>query len=345
MKGIESWLEQQRSNNQPFVLFSLPNSTSFTAYFQLNDLVSTDPKTPSFVVAPFKDATHKIFIRADEQQTFSFQETEQNSQEKFKFPNEVSIGKEDYQSIIKKAIFKLHETEFKKVVLSRKIEIPTTSYDPLKWLKNARLAYPNAFVYHLYHPSVGEWLGATPEQLLQFHAKQFQTMALAGTKSSMDQRDWGEKEIEEQALVTETIVSALKTSEIISDLKIDGPKTIRAGALEHLCTTILGSPHPKTSCWELINVLHPTAAVGGIPKKAAVHFIVDNETYDRELYTGYLGPVHGDSANLFVNLRCMQIHSNSISIYVGGGITAKSNPESEWQETIEKTRTMLRLIL
>ena len=82
----------------------------------------------------------------------------------------------------------------------------------------------------------------------------------------------------------------------------------------------------------------------GLPRDKAQRFIQDNEGYDRSFYTGYLGIVKASQANYFVNLRCMQLFENKVKIYVGGGITALSDPILEYDETVQKLITMKRLL-
>ena len=74
-------------------------------------------------------------------------------------------------------------------------------------------------------------------------------------------------------------------------------------------------------------------------------FIVKNEGYDREFYTGFLGELNVDGqTNLFVNLRCMKVENNLVHIFVGGGITIDSNVEDEWQETVEKSKVVKKAL-
>ena len=102
----------------------------------------------------------------------------------------------------------------------------------------------------------------------------------------------------------------------------------------HLCTEFeidLKSPEMD---WDLVSRLHPTPAVCGIPLEASLELISKWENRDRSYYTGYLGPVNLDEGtSLFVNLRSAQFHKGEAAIFVGGGITADSDPESEWKET------------
>jgi isochorismate synthase len=96
----------------------------------------------------------------------------------------------------------------------------------------------------------------------------------------------------------------------------------------------------------IASALHPTPAVCGYPQKYAKEYILKNEAYSREFYTGFLGPVSATdkSATLMVNLRCMKIEANTARLFVGGGITIVSDPEAEWQETQNKMQTMLQVL-
>jgi len=96
---------------------------------------------------------------------------------------------------------------------------------------------------------------------------------------------------------------------------------------------------------DFVAELHPTPAVCGLPKNLADDFIKENEKHDRKYYSGYLGPWKlNQEVNLFVNLRCMEITCDQFVLYAGGGITSKSIPEREWEETIQKAKTLLDVI-
>jgi isochorismate synthase len=223
--------------------------------------------------------------------------------------------------------------------------------------------YPTAFVYCFYHPEVGSWLGATPETLLKIKGHQFFTTALAGTQKFEGKLDveWNPKEIEEQNIVTNFIIENLQP--LITNLKVENVETTKAGSLLHLKTNISGTIDFNTlNLKQMLQTLHPTPAVCGLPKQNAKQFILDHENYDREFYTGFLGElnlkekkfrnsnkhnIENDAyatlktiSNLFVNLRCMQLKSDEAILYVGGGITKDSNSEAEWEETVNKTQTI-----
>ncbi|MBT8260061.1 MAG: chorismate-binding protein, partial [Bacteroidia bacterium] len=152
---------------------------------------------------------------------------------------------------------------------------------------------------------------------------------------------------------------------IVEKLNISSTKTVQAGKLLHLQTDINASLRDN-NLEELIKSLHPTPATCGLPKDKAKAFILEHENYNRSYYTGFLGELNfkvkssrnsnrrniennayvsiKNETNLYVNLRCMQIKQNKAMIYVGGGVTKDSIPEKEWQETVNKTKTMKNVL-
>ena len=95
----------------------------------------------------------------------------------------------------------------------------------------------------------------------------------------------------------------------------------------------------------MLTLLHPTSAVCGMPIEQAKEWIAHAENYDRELYSGFLGPVNFENTtDLFVNLRCAKISEQQIRFYAGAGITEDSDPQKEYEET-ELKINVLRSIL
>ena len=85
--------------------------------------------------------------------------------------------------------------------------------------------------------------------------------------------------------------------------------------------------------------------MGGFPIREALKIICETENRERRYYAGYLGPVYGNGQfDLFVNLRSMELFRDRVELHVGGGLTALSDADSEWNETEIKSRTLLNLI-
>ena len=164
-------------------------------------------------------------------------------------------------------------------------------------------------------------------------------MALAGTQKFTENPNWGAKEQLEQQVVTDYLVQQLQP--FCASLKLNGPYTQQAGFLLHLKTEISGQLHAGFSLQNLLQSLHPTPAVCGMPKDDALQFIGQEEGYDREFYSGFMGEIQpNNQVDLFVNLRCMKWVTNQAHLYVGCGITKDSQAELEFAETVHKTQTM-----
>ncbi len=178
-------------------------------------------------------------------------------------------------------------------MLSRVETLLLKETDPVRLFKRLLNSYPSAFVYLWYHPEVGLWLGATPETLMRIEGNRFETMALAGTQQYKGTIDvsWGDKEKDEQNIVTNFVVEALKNK--VNDLDIMPTETIKAGNVLHLLTKIKGTINfEKLSLKQIISALHPTPAICGIPREESKQFIFKNENYNREFYTGFLGEIN-----------------------------------------------------
>ncbi len=328
----------------PFVVYRKPNHTRVTALFQKDNTLHSvsDFTETGFVMAAF-EWKPTILLRPDEKHEADF---DFGTPLNCKSDTEIQIDLEQkkvHLDLVQKGIAAIQQGDFKKVVLSRKIEVDFNE-SPLELFQSLLPTYPNAFCYLWFHPSTGLWLGATPEILLQVRNREFNTISLAGTLpySGNDQVVWGRKELKEQDLVTDYILDVLRDK--ASDIKKGELESVRAGNLLHLRTKISGV-FLEDGLGPVIRFLHPTPAICGFPKQPALDFIHDNENYDRAFYTGFLGELNFDAeTKLYVNLRCAQIKENKVVVYTGGGITQDSDPEKEWEETVAKSKTLLQLV-
>ncbi|MDA0194930.1 MAG: chorismate-binding protein [Bacteroidetes bacterium] len=262
--------------------------------------------------------------------------------------------KEDYLDLVRKGMDEILKGTFKKVVLSKTKHIQLLdSFNPVSTFLKLTASYPSAFINLCSLPGKGTWLGATPELLVSQDTNGlFKTVSLAGTQIAVEGSNpleigWTQKEIEEQAMVGRSIIDCFKKIRL-REFEEDGPKTSKAANLYHLKseytvdTKAVNFPQLASVMLEL---LHPTAAVCGMPFESSMEFILKKENYDREFYSGFLGPVNlNGESQIFVNLRCMQLLQQKAILYAGGGVTENSDPVKEWQETELKCNTLLDII-
>lgn len=244
---------------------------------------------------------------------------------------------EEYLQKLEKAIEIIKQNNLSKLVISRPIAKEISSINLEETYQLLCKKYPNTLCYLLITDEE-IWIGATPEILGKFNKKthEFFTMSLAGTLP-VDE-EWSEKEIEEQKPVTHYISEILK--KYSSEISQSETYNHISGNIKHLRTDFTAKIEDNR-IEELIEELHPTPAVCGIPKEFCKEKIIEIEQYNREFYAGYIKIETDEEIYYFVNLRCAKIYKNQVIAFAGGGITALSSPEKEWRETELKSQAIL----
>ena len=270
------------------------------------------------------------------------------SAEKFSLEN---TSKKTFFQNVQQAIGAIEKKKFLKVVISRRKIISLKQTINLKktFLKLAK-RYPHAFVFFLHLPKQTNMLGASPEILLTKNTKKIlKTVALASTQIHRKKSTpkWSDKEIQEQAFVVQYIIDCLKSIRL-REFHLTPPSTIVSGNLCHLKSFFtIDTKKIKKRFLEdrLLQLLHPTSAICGLPKKEAMNFISKIETHERGFFGGFLGPIHQkEGSHLFVNLRSFEIFQNTLVAHAGVGITKNSNPQKEWLETHWKLNATLKTL-
>lgn len=291
---------------------------------------------------------HDGFLLVDctGQSQYFFEENAVEGQFSFSKVQPICVSEENYLITAEHFLDELRERQLGKAVLSRIEKVTLGSVNLQKrifdYFDLLESTYPKAFVYLFSDERLGTWIGATPELLLTAENGQAQTMSLAGTLKKDNQQEWTVKEYSEQAMVTQFIVDTLSAAGIYSP-QLNGPYTMHAGPVCHLRTDIT-FPLRSSDAIALAGDLHPTPAVSGLPRKEALQLIEKYEAHERLFYTGFLGRISPEKTELFVNLRCAQLVEGAIYLYLGGGFTVDSVPSHEWQETVNKSKTLRAVI-
>lgn len=342
-----------------FAVYRLPDETKIRFVVQRSDKLQSlkikkIDRISGFVIASFDCAeTGKMYMIQPDYVFFDDHDTEDIIKEISALPDRTrtnysfneSMSKHDYLDRANFLLKKLREGSLRKVVLSRIIEKPLPhKFDLAQFYFSLIQNYPHAFVYLFNLSGIGTWLGATPESLLRLFEDHAETMALAGTKPA-DRAKWTEKEIKEQQIVTDYIEELL-FNHGITEYGKTMLTTQKAGNVVHLKTGFnISLEQIKSQTGKVLLDFHPTPAVCGLPRDKAYKLIKQIEKHDRRFYSGFLGPWNiEDQSQLFVNLRCAEIGESSMNVYVGGGLTADSDPEAEWEETLHKSKTILSVL-
>ncbi|CAI8269170.1 MAG: Salicylate biosynthesis isochorismate synthase [Bacteroidota bacterium] len=339
-----AFFDALRAKQLPFVLFRLPQTQEIILYQQQDDTHhQTKTITESgFVFVPFLAEASKTYIPNQIEKritvpAYDFKLGEVKSESE-------AQNKSYYMQLVAAAKNKIMSSDLKKVVISRQHKQALSGAVATSFLKLTH-AYPNAMVYFWSHPHTGDWMGATPETLLNIKQGVCKTMALAGTLPYIDDATpiWTRKEVEEQQIVTDFIQTQLEQIFPKNNIQLSSTYSKRAGNLVHLCADF-EMPLGNATAIDVVRLLHPTPAVAGVPVKESLEFLNTHEKHSRKYYAGILGPIANNSVNLFVNLRCAALTADSMTLYVGGGITAQSDAETEWAESQQKAETLLRIL-
>ena len=258
-----------------------------------------------------------------------------------------------WQSEVSEAVGAIAEGSFEKVVLARSVHVhserPT---DPFGLVFHLGIANPSCYIYAAV---VGEsaFVGASPELLLEQHAREIRINPLAGSA----RRGKGDDDIEvgrqllesgknlgEHAIVVDDLV--LRLSGVTSRLDYPAePSLRRMATVQHLSTEITGSLLADVSTFDVLSSIHPTPAVGGTPRAAALAFIDKAEGIDRGWYAGGVGWIDPQGgAQVALALRCALVNGTTSRLYAGNGIVGESDPALELIETRLKFQPLLTLL-
>jgi menaquinone-specific isochorismate synthase len=255
-----------------------------------------------------------------------------------------------FQAAVAQAITEINETDLKKVVLSRDLEMVLPHQPDLtEPLARLRSRYPDCWTY-----KVEGVFGASPELLLRAERGEVSARVLAGTagrgtdpdvdRAIADGLSHSIKNNHEHAYAVQSMVSELEP--FCEWVEADSqPFSLALPDLWHLATDVRGKLKPATSLLDVIAKLHPTAAVAGTPRDLAIALIEELEPYDRGGYAGPVGWVSADgSGELAIALRGGIIESTGDQVVVraiaGCGIVAESDPQAELAETELKFRAV-----
>ncbi len=252
----------------------------------------------------------------------------------------------EWRAMVDAALAAIDRRELEKVVLARRVDVHADRpFDVRTIVARLRDQQPGCFVYAAEH-----LVGATPELLVRRRGDHVESRPMAGTFIGRDdgastRPDASEKDTREHEPVPRAIADGLRPW--CTDLDVPtAPRVERFASISHLVSPVTGrlAPSAPDAC-VLATSLHPTPAVGGVPRADALRTIAALEADDRGRYAGPVGWVdaRGDG-DWGVALRGAVIDGRRASLHAGAGIVAGSDPEAEWFETAAKLEPMLRAL-
>lgn len=262
----------------------------------------------------------------------------------------------NFRSSVHCALQAIHQQRLKKLVLAHCIDV--VSPLPFEWIRslhNLRQIHPDCTVFSIGNGRGKSFIGASPERLLQVHNHSLETDALAGSaprgKTTAEDADLAHrllsspKERHEHQVVVDFIGDRLTQLGITPQFP-PAPALLQLSNIQHLHTPIKTTLSTALHPLEILEKLHPTPAVSGLPQAIAREEIQRYEPFGRSLYAAPLGWVDlQNNAEFIVGIRSALLDGHHARLYAGAGIVAGSDPEREFAEVRLKLQALLRALV
>jgi isochorismate synthase len=264
---------------------------------------------------------------------------------------------EEYAHNVALAVEILRRKEIVKIVLARAVlgSVPEV-IDAAAIVQRLRHREPICTLYSFPTSDGRRYVGASPELLVRRSGSEIQCHPLAGTitlppnVAPDDYETWllgSTKNLHEHGVVVDEIIKNL--ANVYDDIDADAEPTIVAlRTVAHLGTWITAKSHDADApdALEVLRMLHPTAAVGGIPRESAYELLCRLEEHDRGHYAGPIGWIdeRGDG-EWWIGIRGVLLKGREFEAWAGAGIVSESDPSAEREETKDKLAAVLTSVL
>ncbi len=255
-----------------------------------------------------------------------------------------------FQAAVTTALDLIAAGRLDKVVLARELLVEAAGpFWSAAVLRRLRDRSAGSFVY-----ASDGFVGASPELLVARRGRVATSRPMAGTVARGGTADeearrvaWlrsSGKEAVEHRLVVDMVAETL--AKVADEVAVAPVEVVRLPTVAHLATRVSAElTEPVPSALELAGLLHPTPAVAGAPRDAALEVLARLEPFARGPYAGPVGWVdHRGDGEWAVALRCATLDGPVARLVAGAGIVAGSDPDAEWAETGYKLEAMLRVL-
>ena len=254
-----------------------------------------------------------------------------------------------WRGAVEAAVAAIRADALEKVVLAREVRIAAPGdFDIATVLRELRTAHQASYVFGCWHGG-SAFVGASPELLVSVDAGEVHASSLAGSVGR------GGTAADDAALARDLLASAKDRveHEIVRRALCDGlsrlcddvvadaePSLLSLPQVHHLYTDVRARLRDGHTLLELVARLHPTPAVGGEPREAALDFIREHEGLDRGWYAAPVGWLQRDRGQFAVALRSALVRGNEAALFAGCGIVGDSDADAEYAESLLKLRPM-----
>lgn len=256
-----------------------------------------------------------------------------------------------FQTMVRQALNRIEHQQIHKIVLAHAADVVAAHpFSVFTTLRTLRQQYPDCHVFSVSDGAGGTFLGASPERLLSLHHHRLITDALAGSAPRGDTPKadtalantllHSPKERQEHQFVVEFLLNRLTRLGLKPSYR-PTPTLLKLSNIQHLHTPIRTLVPRQIHPLQLVEALHPTPAVAGVPSQVACQHILAHEPFDRGLYAAPLGWVNAQGSSEFiVGIRSALVHGRQARLYAGAGIVAASDPDQELAEVQLKLRVL-----
>lgn len=256
-----------------------------------------------------------------------------------------------WQQAVRDTLEDIAQGRLEKLVLARSCTVAADRrLDCGRILRHLRTTYPSCVLFWI-GTADGDFLGATPEPLVRLSGRHVTTAAIAGSTapgasaadaSALAQAlQRSDKDRLEHAIVVRAIADALRPVCATLDVAAE-PQLLRLDNVQHLMTPIAGTLRAPHRVLDLVDRLHPSPAVAGHPRAAALQLLPQREALSRGWYAGPIGWMDARHDGEFaVAIRSALVRGAEAALFAGAGIVAGSDPDAELDETRLKLQPLL----
>lgn len=261
------------------------------------------------------------------------------------------VDPEEWKQTVRDLVRDLKNGELKKAVLARELRLIFQDAVLVESVLEQLLQEQKESFTFAFESNGDCFVGASPERLVKKDGNQLFSTCLAGSiargKTEKEDKQLGDqllndaKNLKEHLYVVEMIKEAME--KVCDAVKLPSrPSLMKMRDIQHLYTPVVGFSKDESSVLQVVDFLHPTPALGGLPQRQAVEKIREIENLDRGFYAAPVGWLDYEGNGEFaVAIRSALIQGNEASLFAGCGIVQDSDAESEYVETKIKFRPML----
>lgn len=252
----------------------------------------------------------------------------------------------EWQATVERMLDTIGQSSLKKIVLARESLVECSDVpEPTALLSMLKAGTPRCF-HFLFQPArQSAFIGASPERLFRRHHQKVETEAVAGSRPK------GTSDADDARLVEELLSSDKERREheyvrvslkedltpLVTALHMDADCSVmRLASARHLVSRVQATLRNDVTSLDVLEAIHPSPAVGGLPSSLAVHTLLEKEPFDRGWYAGPVGWIGPNAAEFAVGIRSGLMNDCHVRLYSGAGIVRGSTWQSEWDELGDK---------